>query len=252
MSPVALSVQSSYLRFSDGKQATRGPPSRICKMTPPWKSRGHLEGKLTYYKDDEAGIIYACLGEIGFEGIRRIRSPVTAGSVWKWIPRGSEHWDAVHQKIYRNFRATRLEPAAIAALPPLPDDTSEPPPPAVIKELPCSDCPALTSYLREKTPPTIQLFAVLGEDTYESSLGDGEFHYLKRASVSQTEDEARQYIAAAKTAPDSGYSRYHVRHLQVTLDEDLIRCDLQKEVFDQWKVPETLAAAEEWAAKRQS
>src|ERR1700730_11489124 len=152
---------------------------------------------ISYYEDDEAQIVYACLGDTGFDGILRIRSPVTAQSVWEWIPRGSEHWDAVHQKIYRNFRATKLEPAAIAAMPPLPADTSEPPPPTVIKELPCSDYPALTSFLREKTPPTIQLFAVLGEDTYESSFGDGEFHYLEPASLSQTEDEARQYMAAA-------------------------------------------------------
>jgi hypothetical protein len=203
---------------------------------------------ISYYEDDEAEIIYACLGEMARKGILRIWSPVT-GQSWEWIPRDSEHWDAVHQKIYRNFRATKLEPAAIAALPPLPDDTSEPPPPPVIKALPCSDYPALTNYLREKTPPTAKLFAVLGQDTYESSMGDGEFHYLERASLSQTEDEARQYIAVAMTAPDSGYSKYHLRHLQVTLDLDLIRCDLQKEVFDQWKVPDTLVAAEEWAAK---
>ncbi len=82
-------------------------------------------------------------------------------------------------------------------------------------------------------------------------MGDGEFHYLEPASLSQTEDEARQYIAVAMTAADSGYSKYHLRYLQVTLDQDLIRCDLQKEIFDQWKVPETLAAAEDWAAKRE-
>lgn len=205
---------------------------------------------VSYYEDDEADIIYACLGEMAREGILRIWRPVTEQS-WEWIPRGSEHWDAIHQKIYRNFRATKLEPEAIAALPLVPDDTTEPPPPAVINALPCSDYPALTRYLCEKTPPTARFFAVLGEDTYESSQGDGEFHYLEHASVSQTEDEARQYIATAKTAPDNGYSRYHLRYLQVTLDEDSIRCDLHKQVFDHWKVPETLAAAEVWAAKRE-
>jgi hypothetical protein len=205
---------------------------------------------VSYYEDDDAEIVYACLGERARDGILRIRGPVDGQSIWEWIPRGSEHWDAVHQKIYRNFRATKVEPTAVAALPPLPDDTREPPPPPVIKALPCSDYPALTSYLREQTPPTAKLFAVLGEDTYESSLGDGEFHYLERASLSQTEDDARQYIAAAENNPDSGYSRYHLRYLQLTLNEGLIRCDLQKELFDQWKVPETLAAAEAWAAKR--
>jgi hypothetical protein len=206
---------------------------------------------VSYYEDDEAEIVYACLGEMAREGILRIRRPAT-GQSWEWISRGSEHWDAVHQKIYRNFGATRLESPAIAGLPPLPDDTVEPPPPPIIKELPCTDYPALTSYLRERAPPAAELFAVLGEDTYESSQGDGEFHYLERASVSRTEGEARQYIAEAESASDSGYSRYHVRHFQVILNEHLIRCDLQKEIFDQWKVPETLAAAEEWAAKRQS
>jgi hypothetical protein len=66
--------------------------------------------------------------------------------------------------------------------------------------------------------------------------------------MSQREDEARQYISTAQSVPENSYSKYHLHRLRVTLDEDLIRCDLQKEIFDQWKIPETLAAAEEWAA----
>jgi hypothetical protein len=45
---------------------------------------------VSYYKDDEAEIIYACLGEMAREGILRIWRPVT-DQAWEWIPRGSEH-----------------------------------------------------------------------------------------------------------------------------------------------------------------
>ena len=81
---------------------------------------------VTFYEDDDAEIVYACLGERALEGILRITSTVTSQSTWEWIPRQSEHWDAVHQRIYRNCRATRLGVAEADALPPLPDPGTKP------------------------------------------------------------------------------------------------------------------------------
>jgi hypothetical protein len=202
---------------------------------------------VSYYEDDDTEIFYACLGEMALDGLLRIKAPVTAQSAWEWIPRQSDNWDSVHQKIYRNFRATELGVTEVASLPPLPDPSTKPAWHPVVKEFLCAEYPDLTRCLRENEPHRAEFFAVLGEDTYETSLGDGEFHYFEY--LGRTERDAQEYIAAAAAAPDTGYSRYHVRYLHLILDGDSIRYDLQVELFDRCNVPKILEAANSLAAK---
>ena len=106
---------------------------------------------------------------------------------------------------------------------------------------------ALAALLQTAKAHTHELFVVLAEDTYETSSGDGEFHYFDY--LSETESEAREYIAAMSAATDAGSTRHHVRRLHLTLDGECIRYDLQVEVFDHCDVPKMLSAANRLAGR---
>jgi len=198
--------------------------------------------KVTYYDDDQADFVYACVGEMARNGLLRIKSPRTKQTTWEWIPAGSSHWDAVHQMIYRNFRVTKLGEAEAAALPPLPDPCTRPERQTIPKTVACVHYPELTAFLRTQASKSAQYFAVLAEDTYESFFGDGEFHYFE--SLGYTENDAR----ARLTETDSVSTKYHVRQLLLTLESDLIRGDLELQVFDHCTVENVCDAANRLAA----
>jgi len=207
------------------------------------------DNPIAYYSDDDEDFIYACLGRKGFGGMLRIHTPVSAVSRWEWVRRGTEHWDALHQKIYRNFRATRLEADDLAVLPPLPDAESEPLRFHSLTSFPKTTYPQLASFLSTQDHATAKFTLVLGEDAYETSCADGEFHYLEY--LGETPQDAQDYIAKQKQLPDAGYSRYYVRTLSVQLAEAMIHGELQKELFDQCDLAKALKSAEDWAQARQ-
>lgn len=202
--------------------------------------------EVRYYADDDAEIVYASLGEMALEGLLRIATPLTGSSTWEWIARQSSNWDAVHQKIYRNFRVTALDEAESGALPPLPDPTTKPKWQPLATTVECSRYPSLTTMLRTLPGSSADFVVVLSEDTYESFFGDGKF--LHFSSLGRTEDEARKNIVEA----DSTYTKYHVRQLRLNLECDLIRGDLQKEVFDPCSFKEVCNAANRLAATIES
>lgn len=215
----------------------------------PTLTQPDADNPITYYSDDEADFIYACLGRNSYGGMLRIHTPVSVDSRWEWVRRGTDYWDSLHQKIYRNFRATRLEAGELPVLPQLPDSESEPPRFHSPTSFPATAYPQLASFLSTQDHATSAFTLVLGEDTYETSCGDGEFHYLEY--LGKTPRDAQDYIAKQNQLPDAGYSRYHVRSLSVKLAEATIHGELQKELFDHCELENALDRAEAWAqAKR--
>ena len=205
----------------------------------------HDDATVSYYQDDEADFIHACRGSMAYGGLLRIRTPVTAQSRWEWVQRGTGLWDAIHQQIYRNFRATRLQQSEVDTLPPIPDAATEPARHDDPTSFRSAEFPFLSRFLQTEDNSTSQVIVVLDEDTYESSMGDGKFHYL--AHVFKNAQDAQAYISSKKELPDSGYVNYHVRRLSVHLQQAMIHCDLQTEVFDHCDLADALKLAEAWA-----
>ena len=81
------------------------------------------------------------------------------------------------------------------------------------------------------------LFLVLMEDLYESSYGDGKFHYPEALFFSDA--EAHSY----KGTGDGGYA-YHVRAGLVWLNGDEIGCKVPRRTFDHFSHGEVLRLAE--------
>jgi hypothetical protein len=190
-----------------------------------------------YFEDDDETWVYACLGTLACDGLLRIRPLAASGREWEWLHRSSTAWDAAHQKIYRNCRATLMEAAAIDTLPQLPEG----PPivaPAVERSFESVRYLALTRMLRASECEALELHVVLCEDTYESFSGDGRFHDFE--AVRLTAAAAREYVETAPTY----CARYYHRRLRLSLEGDFIRYDLQKELFDCCDAGRMLNAAE--------
>ncbi|MFT5679457.1 MAG: hypothetical protein ACI8RZ_000361 [Myxococcota bacterium] len=110
---------------------------------------------------------------------------VLDGQKWTIHPTGGQHWDALHQKIYRDRRwIERLSSLARLQLPRLPDLSDiQPIDPSVEAgagiSVPASDLPHLATAVPEGT--TAALSVVLFEDLWETQYGDGAFHYPRFA-----------------------------------------------------------------------
>lgn len=63
--------------------------------------------------------------------------------------------------------------------------------------------------------------------------------------VSRTEEEARENGEKA----DPGYTKYHVRRVGLILERDMIRHNLQVELFDHCDIKKLLDVANGWATK---
>jgi hypothetical protein len=126
------------------------------------------------------------------------------GSAWVWHARGSDGWDAIHQRIYRNHGADRLARAPAGA-PPLPD-----PGPAFVvhRDDPGAfvEHPRLVEWIGQQRAA----FLTLAEDTYESRFGDGQFLSV----VGCFPDEA----AARECELPRGNER-HVRRVELSVVE---------------------------------
>jgi hypothetical protein len=75
------------------------------------------------------------------------------------------------------------------------------------------------------------VFLVLMEDRYESSCGDGEFHYPK--TIFFDLESARAF----QQNNDDGY-RYHIRPGLIWLDGDTIGAEVPGRIFDHFSIDE--------------
>jgi len=150
---------------------------------------------------------------------------------WEFIdPRGIR-WDAVHQRIYRNGRADKVSKEDLPANFPPPPDSIPPEAinlPPLPKEAPllAETYPTVTKYLGTFQNHSVEIYAVLIEDLYESDHGDGEFHYPD--SIFIDEATAQEYCNKSKTE----YDTYHLRKCRVKLDGVSIFCELSLQSFD--------------------
>jgi hypothetical protein len=167
--------------------------------------------------------------------------PKDAEPKWEYLHPDGARWDAVHQRVYRNFRADRINRDQLPVnLPPPPDSIAPdlllplpPPPPEIFLR---SDYPNLDKRLQERGG-AMPLYLVLMEDLYESSSGDGKFHYPETLFFS--DEEARAFNGSG----DGAYA-YHVRTGLVWLTGSEIGCKVPGWTFDHFSHGEVMRLAE--------
>lgn len=158
---------------------------------------------------------------------------------WEFLATNGAHWDAVHQRVYRNFRADRIERENLPpSLPPppteVPAEIINPPPPPPEKPICTEDFPVVTEYLHTCLGHgTAAIHLVLYEDTYESLHGDGEYHYPEIVFFN---------LEGAKTyeGDKSGWYKYHIRPGVIWLDQDTIGYEVPCRRFDQFSGKDVL------------
>ena len=85
----------------------------------------------------------------------------------------------------------------------------------------------------------VVVFVVLHEDSYETMLGDGEFHYL--GGVFLTREEAQDYLGQNH----GEWNRFHLRMMSIKLDHGVfIFPDFRPERYDHHKAEEVLIELE--------
>ena len=161
---------------------------------------------------------------------------------WEFLQPDSERWDAVHQRVYRNFRADRINRDQLPAnLPPAPESIAPelliPPPPPPPETFLRTNYAKLDERL-QKHDGAMPVFLVLVEDMYESRNGDGKFHYPEKIVFSEEE------AYSLKASSDDTYS-YHVRAGLVWLDGETIGCEVPCRTFDHFSYADVLRMADE-------
>ena len=204
--------------------------------------------ELEYYEDDNSdGRYFTC---INHHYIFEIRSDDSQPK-WECINLNYARWDAIHQRIYRNFRASRLRRDQLPpGLPPppehIPPDAINPPPPPPPEPVRAEEFPVVAEYLRGCVGRgTAAIHFVLFEDTYESGQGDGEFHYPE--TVFFDLESANKY-----KGNESGCYRYHIRPGVIWLDRETIGCEVPRRIFDQFSDREVLKLTEQAIAREES
>jgi hypothetical protein len=201
--------------------------------------------KVKYYKDIDTEAVYACVGPMGANAVFRLADPSTKPANWEFLVPDSPIWDAVHQRIYRNPRVEEVNPEEFQPRPPL------------LPEIPCgpfpewkeyflpeqpinaSQYPSVTKFLKGQEDETVMVFVVLHEDTYETMLGDGEFHYL--GGVFLTREEAQDYMGQNR----GEWNRFHLRTMSIKLAHDaFLFPDFRPERYDRYKAEEVLIELE--------
>lgn len=197
-----------------------------------------------YYQDIESDAIYACVGAMAGEALFVMREP-PAGA-WEFVVPNSPEWDATHQGIFRNARVTAVKPEKAAALPPLPPIPRGPFPEWKEHFLPrqpirASKYPRVARYFAAGRHERVTLYVVLHEDIYETSFGDGEFHYFH--AVFDAREDAERLMGGKR----GEWERLHLRSLTVRLDRGTFGFpDFDMKLFDHYKPEEVLAA---WEAR---
>jgi len=197
---------------------------------------------IRYYQDNESDAVYACVGPMAGNALFVLRRP-PAGE-WEFLVPNSLAWDAAHQSIYRNSRITAVGPEVSAALPPLPAIPRGPFPewkehflPA--KPIPAANYPSVAGFVSRASEATVTLFVVLHEDAYETSFGDGEFHYFRDVLI--TREDAQRLM----DQKHGEWERLHLRSMTVRIDGDAFAFpELDLRLFDRYKPEEALAALE--------
>jgi len=196
-----------------------------------------------FYEGDDTGTVYACVGQMGFDAIYRLMDSGGEGAQWQFLVRHEAEWDAVHQMIYRNFRASKLE---LAELPPYtPAVPAEPPTikktwPSESGKAEAADYPSTAAFLQHQPDQSADLYIVLFEDRYETSAGDGEFHTFKKTFIDKA--SAQAYI----NDHTDGWSRWHIRALSVKcVDGRLTWSGYKPQTFDHYTTEQVLAGLEE-------
>lgn len=184
--------------------------------------------EIEYYDDtwDSSGYL-ACFDRHYICAIR----PNAPEPKWEFLPTDSAHWDAVHQRVYRNFRADRIEKDQLPpSLPPppteVPLEVMSPPPPPPPKPIHTEDFPVVAEYLHSCSGRgTAAFHLVLCEDRYESACGDGEFHYPEIVFFDLKDAENYE-------GDKSGAYKYHIRPGVIWLDQDVIGYEVPVRMFD--------------------
>lgn len=195
-----------------------------------------------YYQDIETDAVYACVGPMAGDALFVLRQPPSGE--WEFLVPNSRAWDAAHQGIFRNSRVTAVKPEVSAALPPLPAIPRGPFPewkehflPG--KPIPASRYPSAAHFL--SSHGAVTLFVVLYEDTYETALGDGEFHYFKDVFV--TREDAQRLL----DQKPGEWERLHLRLMTIKLDHGSFAFpDFDARLFDRYEAEQVLAA---WEAR---
>lgn len=189
-----------------------------------------------YYDDTwDSGCYFTCINRDYIFAIR----PDDPEPRWECINLNYARWDAAHQRIYRNFRADPISreqlPRSLPTPPcEIPQEVLNPPPPEPPEPIRLEEYPDLVEYLRRcDGQGTAALHLVLFEDTYESSLGDGEFHYPEIVFFDL--ESARNY-----SPEKSEWYKYHIRPGVVWLDGESIGCKVPGRLFDHFSIRDVL------------
>jgi hypothetical protein len=187
--------------------------------------------EIEYYDDSwDSDNYYVCINHhYIFAANRNDASPQ-----WKLLNTNYSHWDAIHQRIYRNFRSDKITKEQLPPhLPPppetIPPEVLNPPPPPPPKPHLVVDYPILSQYLSEcEGKGTMAVFLQLMEDLYESLNGDGKFHYPEAIFFD---------LESARRGEDGAY-RYHIRPGLIWLDGDKIGAKVPGRMFDHFSIDE--------------
>jgi len=168
---------------------------------------------------DDAILVF--LGTFGAGGVLILRD----GDRWDFFGEGSAEWDDWHQGVYRNGRAARLSPAALAArgiaLPALDTYRRQPPGQWTDRfpiEMPAGDAPGAVRTRVAAGPLTVHL--ILFEDRYETSFGDGKFLYPEAAfeDAGQAEAWVRAKVAGMSSPEERQWHAYTIKPVALRLD----------------------------------
>lgn len=201
-------------QYATDSDASSDPPTEVVR-------------EVEYYEDDDIDSRYfTCINRHYIFAIRSDESDPK----WECINLNHTRWDAIHQRIYRNYRASRLQRNQLPpGLPPppesIPPEAINPPPPSPPKPILCSDYPVIADYLAKCDGASLAIYVVLEEDTYESLQGDGEFHYAEAVFL--------DLPSAKEFRPNnSGWYRYHVRPGLVWLNGEEFGYEVPSRIFD--------------------
>lgn len=200
---------------------------------------------IKYFKDFDTDTVYACAGPMAVNALFLLRHPLASGRQWEFLVPNSPAWDEIHQRIYRNPRVEEVRPGEFPVpLPPLPETPRGPFPQWKDYFLPqqplhATRYPSVAGFFEAGKREMVTVFVVLYEDTYETALGDGEFHYFR--DVFLTREDAQRYMDQNRKE----WERLHLRPMAVQLDHAaFVVPDFNPQLFDHYKVEEVLAALE--------